>query len=100
MNVTDTASLSEKCVINLADGKNLGYACDVRFDISSGQITAIVVPTEQGIFSFGKGEVLIIPWEKIECIGEDAILVRICTTECNSAHENGKNKCKKCFPWF
>ena len=100
MCITDTASLSEKCVINLADGKNLGYACDVKFDTSCGKIVAIVVPTEQGIFSFGKDEVLVIPWEKVECIGEDAVLVRICVSECCETHDKSKNKGKKRFPLF
>ena len=97
-NITDTALLSEKCVINLSDGKNLGFACDVRFNTCDGNITAIVVPREQKLFSFCREDPIIIPWDKIECIGEDAILVRLCGNECPS-HENKKGKGKKFFPW-
>ena len=64
----------DKQVICVADGRLLGNVAEIEFDVCDGRITAIVVCGEGGIFSRG-GE-LVIPWEKIEKIGEDVILVR------------------------
>ncbi len=94
MKILDLECLSTKAVINLCDGKNLGYVRDIRFTSDEGKICSIVVPKENGIFSFGKGENIIIPWNKIECIGEDAILVRISYEECC---ENDRGKKHKFF---
>lgn len=91
MKIIDTATLGEKNVINLCDGKCLGFVCDVQFTKDEGKIVALIVPKDTGIFSFGKCEKIIIPWDKIECIGEDAILVRISPSEC-CCQENGKGK--------
>ena len=77
MAIWDLETLGEKCVINLCDGKDLGFVCDVRFSSEDGRICAFVVPKCCGIFSVGKCDSLIIPWEKVECIGEDTILVRL-----------------------
>lgn len=99
MGVTDTERLSEKVVINLCDGKNLGYICDVQFTVEQGQIVSVIVPEEQGLFSFGKGNKIIIPWDKIECIGEDAVLVKIVTSECCRQDNCNKGKGKRRFWW-
>ncbi len=98
MKIYDLGALSEKCVINLCDGTNLGYICDVRIDVECGKVCSFILPVEQGIFSFGKGETISIPWEKIECIGEDAILVRLEKINlcCNNEHRCKKDK-KKFF---
>ncbi len=93
MAICDLESLSEKSVINLCDGKDLGYVCDIRFSPEEGRICALVVPKCCGVFSFGKCEILIIPWEKVECIGEDAVLVRINENECKGC--SGEHEKKK-----
>ena len=72
-----TCELREKDVINLCDGARLGYACDFEFDVCDGRICAIIVCRETGFLGFGGEECFVIPWEKIECIGEDAVLVKI-----------------------
>jgi YlmC/YmxH family sporulation protein len=70
--------LKNKEVINICDGKVLGFVADVDFDIHKGIICAIIVPSACRFFSFGcKENDYIIPFDKIECIGPDAILVRI-----------------------
>ena len=96
-NITDTARLAEKCVINLCDGKNLGYVCDVRFDTCDGRITALLIPREQGVFNFGKCENIVVPWDKIECIGEDAILIKISPCEYDDCRCDSDKKEKKKF---
>ena len=67
-------SFREKEVINACDGRRLGYVTDIEFDVCDGRITAIVVPTKNGFFGYGCEEI-VIPWEKIQKIGEDIILV-------------------------
>ena len=65
----------EKEVINVCDGKRLGCVSEVEFNVCDGRLTAIVVPVEGGFLGFGGKERIVIPWEKIERIGEDVILV-------------------------
>ena len=79
-----TVSLRKKEIINLCDGSRLGFATELEFDPKCATITALMVPRGAcGFLGFGKQEYLFIPWCKIECIGEDTILVRL--TEAESA---------------
>lgn len=67
-----------KEVININNGKRLGYVQDVCADLESGSITDIIVPGEKGIKGmFRSNDDIVIRWEKIKCIGEDVILVDI-----------------------
>lgn len=68
-----------KEVINITDGKRLGFVQDVCADLESGCITAIIVPggTNKLVNFFSSNNDIVIPWEKIRCIGEDLILVEI-----------------------
>ena len=92
-----TLSLKRKEIINLCDGSRLGFATDFEFDSKCATITALMVPRGAcGFLGLGKQEYLFIPWCKIECIGEDTILVRltpndeesltssVCRDECES----------------
>ncbi len=65
----------DKEVICVADGRRLGYVCEIEFDVCDGRITAIVVGAEGGFLGVKKGEEIVVPWEKIQKIGEDIILV-------------------------
>ena len=67
-----------KEVININDAKRLGYVQDVTADLRTGVITSIIVPGTNRMFNVfsGKNEV-VIPWEKIKCIGDEIILVEI-----------------------
>ena len=68
-----------KEVINICDGKRLGYVQDVCADLDTGRITSIIVPggTNKLMSVFSNSNYIIIPWEKITCIGEDLILVEL-----------------------
>ena len=68
-----------KEVINITDGKRLGFVQDVCADLETGKITSIIVPgSNNKILNFFSSENdIIIEWEKIRCIGEDLILVEI-----------------------
>ena len=67
-----------KEVINITDGRRLGFVQDVTANLESGIITSIIVPGNAKLFKiFSTGNDIVIPWEKIKCIGEDVILVEI-----------------------
>ena len=80
-----TMTSDELCsmqIINLCGGTCLGTpeSLEIRCGCDSCVITALIVPCETGLASwlpFGKHTVWRIPWERVECIGEDAILVRL-----------------------
>ena len=76
-----TAELRRLEIINLCDGTRLGYACDFEFDAEDARILALVISGSGGFFGFGKEEDLVIPWNMIECIGEDTILVKLSERE-------------------
>lgn len=77
----NTCDLREKEVINLCDGVRLGCPADFEFNACDGRITALIVPRAGGFLGMGRSHDIIIPWNKIECIGEDAILVRLSQSE-------------------
>ena len=67
-----------KEVINITDGRRLGFVQDVCADLSSGAITSIIVPGSNKLLSmFSSSNDIVIQWQKIKCIGEDVILVEI-----------------------
>lgn len=67
-----------KEVVNINDGKRLGYVQDVCADLGTGRITSIIVPGNKKMINmFSKEDDIVIEWEKIKCIGEDIILVDI-----------------------
>ena len=65
-----------KDVVNLKNGLRLGYVSDVEVDMKTAALTAVVIYGKARFFGiFGKKEDIVIPWENIEVIGEDTILV-------------------------
>ena len=93
-----TAELRKLQIINLCDGSCLGYATDFEFtaEPECGKMLALVIGGSSGFFGLGKRDDLVIPWRLIECIGEDAILVRInkgeissCMCPCGSGKRKG-----------
>lgn len=67
-----------KEVININNAKRLGYVQDVCADIESGKITSIIVPGSKRLKNiFVKDDDIVIPWDKIACIGDDIVLVNI-----------------------
>ncbi|MBP2635437.1 MAG: sporulation protein, YlmC/YmxH family [Firmicutes bacterium] len=71
-----TSDLKLKEVINVIDGKRMGTITDIEIDVESGRLTAIVVPgLGKFLGLFGRNEDVVIPWDKINKIGMDVILV-------------------------
>ena len=68
--------MHDKEVINLANGSRLGNVDDVVLDTTTALLTAIIIYGKQKLFGIrGHEDDLVIPWENIEVIGEDTILV-------------------------
>ena len=67
-----------KEVINISDGRRLGFVQDVTANLETGTITSIIVPGNNRLFNiFSSGNEIVIPWDKVKCIGDDLILVEI-----------------------
>lgn len=89
-------NLTEKQVINICDGRVLGYVTDFKIDACTGRLTAIILPGEGGFFNFKKCTDIIIPWDKICKIGIDVILVDVGNLVPENFDQNGNEsgKCK------
>ena len=75
---TKGLDFKHKEVININDGRRLGFVQDVTADLESGVITSIIVPGNTKLFNmFSGNNDIIIPWQNIRCIGDDVILVEI-----------------------
>ena len=72
-----TDKLKNKEVINIYDGRSLGFVSDIEVDLERGAIGGIVIPGQRAMFGwFGKGEGdTLIKWEKVKTVGDDVILV-------------------------
>lgn len=68
--------MREKQVVCIKDGAILGLVGDVEVDTCTGKLTCIVVFGRKRCFGLlGRENDCRIPWEAIEIIGEDSILV-------------------------
>ena len=67
-----------KEVINIKDGKRLGFVQDVTADLKTGTITSIIVPGNSKFLGniFSNNDITI-PWSAIKCISDEIILVEI-----------------------
>ena len=67
-----------KEVVDLGSGARLGYLSDVEIDERDGRVVSAVIPGKLRFFGlFGREDDRVIPWDSIEKIGEDIILVRL-----------------------
>ena len=65
-----------KEVICISNGQRLGFVSDVVVEVPSGEVKSIVVPCPcKGFGLVGKREDYIIPWNCIQRIGPDIVLV-------------------------
>lgn len=68
--------LCEKEVVQLEQGVCLGRADDLEFDPATAQLQSLILLGRPRLFGLlGRDESLTIPWQEIETIGTDAILV-------------------------
>jgi YlmC/YmxH family sporulation protein len=70
------SELRQKEVINISDGRRVGFVSDVEINFDEGVIEALVIPSSGKMFGLlGRDDEFIIPWSRIKKIGEDIILV-------------------------
>ena len=68
--------IRNKEVVNICDGRRLGFVGDLEIRMPEGTVCALIVPGPYRFFGiFGRGEDYYIPWECIRKIGDDIILV-------------------------
>lgn len=68
--------LRRKEVINITDGGRLGFVGDVDLRMPDGQTAALIVYGPARFFGlFGRGEEYYVPWDSIQRIGDDIILI-------------------------
>lgn len=71
------ADLRYKEMIRVSSGERIGYVADVELSLDSGQIVSLVVPGKPRFFGiFGRKDDVIVPWQQIDRIGDDIILVK------------------------
>ncbi len=72
-----TDKLKNKEVINIGDGRSIGFVYDIEVDLEKGAIDGIVIPGTKGFmgfFSKNEGDT-VIKWDKVRTVGDDVILV-------------------------
>ena len=75
----NTEDIRDKEVINIYDGKSMGFVCDIEINLNEGRIDGIVLPGDRSFMRiFGKDtEDFVIKWKHVKTIGDDVILVDV-----------------------
>ncbi len=75
----NTENIKNKEVINIYDGKSLGFVYDIEINLKEGKIEGIVLPGQRGFFNlFGREtEDYVIKWKNVKTVGDDVILVDV-----------------------
>lgn len=69
--------LKDRQVVCVQDGSILGFVGDIELDTENGKLSSIVIyGKSKGFGIFGREDDMIIPWESIEILGAEAILVK------------------------
>lgn len=88
--------IKNKEVINIKDGSRLGCINDLEIDMNCAKIVAIVIFGRPKCFGiFGREEDIVIRWDEIEIIGDDAILVSF---NCRARQKRRAGFFRKMFP--
>lgn len=70
--------LKNKLVVNVQNGVHLGFVDDVVMDTYSARIISMVIYGRKKFFGlFGREEDILIPWNSINIIGDDVVLVNV-----------------------
>ncbi len=68
--------LKDKQVVSIKDASVIGYVSDIEFDTETGMLSSVVISGKsKGLGFLSRGEDIVIPWDKIEVIGNDSILI-------------------------
>ena len=78
MNAT-FCELLDKEVISVKDGRRLGFISDLEIDLCTCRVNCIILPPSGSCLALiSKKGKIVIPWNAIEKIGDDIILVKYC----------------------
>ncbi len=70
------AELKDRQVVCIRDGSILGFVGDIELDTENGKLASIVIfGKSKGFGLLGRDDDMVIPWESIEIIGDETILV-------------------------
>ena len=75
----NTEEIRNKEVINIYDGKSMGFVCDIEINLKEGRIDGIVLPGDKSFMKiFGREQTdHIVKWKYVKTVGEDVILVDV-----------------------
>lgn len=77
MNELTFCELREKEIVNVADGRRLGRISDLALSCN-GRVVGIIAPGGRSpLKSFSRKDAIFIPWQHIEKIGDDVIMVNL-----------------------
>lgn len=69
--------LRNKQVVCIRDGRVLGYISDIELDTEKGTLTSLIIYGRPKAFGLiGREDDIVIPFEDIEVIGPETVLVR------------------------
>ena len=72
------AELRNKEIINSEDGKRLGFLHDLDINLEDGKLEALILKGTGKLFGFiGSNNDWVIPWNMIQKVGHDTIIVSV-----------------------
>ena len=76
------SDLRMRDIVNISDGRRLGFLKDIDIDLDVGRIKALVLQGQGKMWGwFGtRADDIVIPWDRIKKIGVDVILVDAAAT--------------------
>lgn len=84
-----TSELRQMEVIDIAEGKRLGFISDIIFDDNLKRIEGIIIPPQAGFLSiFRRKDEIQIKWNQIKVIGVDVILADTSSKNANDTQSN------------
>jgi len=74
--IINLSQLRQMEIIDISEGKRLGFIGDIIFDDDFTKIDSLVIPSQSGFFSiFKRKDDVFIKWNQIKVIGIDIIIV-------------------------
>ncbi|MBR2974917.1 MAG: YlmC/YmxH family sporulation protein [Clostridia bacterium] len=86
--------LRQKEIVNVLCGKRMGKLSDLIFSTNSKKVLGIVVPSQHKLFR--QREDIFIPWDNINKIGDDVILVSINVDSCTAIVKSSGKDTNQC----
>ena len=86
--------LKNREIINMSNGRSLGFASDIEINLEKSRIDALIVHGEHVGFlnMFSKAQEIEIKWRDVKIIGEDVILVNLGSSDENNVFEDEESE--------